>query len=91
MSTLPPAADDSDSGQLFELLSDLDLLEEVLEDLGDLGVETRAQLDNVAVLSPEVQSVIADMDSLGVASRTEAERRMAELEALIDQLQADDQ
>ena len=59
----PPAGVDPHQGELYALLDELDRLEELIE----------------------------EMDDLGVASRADAERRLAELHARVDETAPDDE
>ncbi len=72
------ASDDS-----YDALLELDRLEELLEAMGELGIRTRTDAE---ALPPGPASVeaIAEMDALGVSSTDEIERRLADLEASLE-------
>lgn len=71
--------DADESGELYELLVELDRLDELLEELDEAGVATRAE-----ATAAGQATLASDMDELGVATRADAERRMAEVDAAIE-------
>lgn len=81
------AADADDRGPVdddqYEMLLELDRLEELLEAMTDLGVTTRAAVEELPV-SPTAAEVIAELRALGYEDSAAIEARLAELSATLD-------
>ncbi len=78
---------------LYDLLRQLDRLEDLREDLQELalrgGVGDNDELDEEGRALDE-EAILAEMATLGVRTLGEVEARIAELNEQLDQLEADE-
>lgn len=76
---------DDDDGPMaeYDLLIELDRLEELIEAMDELGVSTRDELE-LLPHSPDSVQLLHELDTLHLQSRAEIEARIAELEAGLD-------
>ncbi len=64
----------------YEVLLEMDRLEELLEVMSDLGASTRLDVE-LALVSPTTVEVIAELSALKMSSVEQIEARLAELAA----------
>src|SRR5690606_21147081 len=65
---------------VYDLLIELDRLEELIEMMDDLGVSTRAELEALPQ-GPDSVQLLHELNTLRLQSRDDIEARIAELEA----------
>ncbi len=77
---------DAEERELYELLLELDALEEILEDLTNHGVQSLGQLEqrlSEDVIDEELVQMIQRLRASGIETVHDVERLLAELEATI--------
>lgn len=77
---------DAEERELYELLLELDALEEILEDLTNHGVQSLGELEqrlSEDVIDEELVQMIQRLRASGIETVHDVERLLAELEATI--------
>ena len=92
LDTGEPGADDQ--GDVYGIISDIDALEEMIEELDDLTLTTRDEVDQALALAQErignrvaddrasrLEDLLAAMRDFGVMSREDIVAKMADMDA----------
>jgi hypothetical protein len=95
-----PDRGEDDEDDIYGLMTDLDALEELLEDLDGLGLTTRDGVDLALIdanrqngdrmadaLVSRLETILAAMDEFHVASREDVEAKLAEFDGQIEAIE----